>query len=323
MLQDHRNVLAIVLCLAALTPAHAQGPMFAPASSSPVKVGPGPGLIILADINHDGWPDLVIARGDQDSVDVFLDDGTGRFHRAPGSPFTADPRIAPLNKRSHGRNNTFATLLGDGKEGFSPGPLSRVGPEGSKDFRAFAFGDVDGDGRVAAVISSSGTGSSPGTEPGMVEVRLGDGTGAFPQPLAPIASVPPSPQFLALGDLSGDGRLDLAISHGGKILSVFLNDVKGAFPPAPGWPYTLAMPATGLVLVDVNGDGRNDICAATVNSVTVLLSLRGGFMPAPGSPFRAGPGSYYLAVGDINEDGKPDIAVSNFEGDTVTLLLGQ
>ena len=76
-------------------------------------------------------------------------------------------------------------------------------------------------------------------------------------------------------------------------------------------------------MADVDRDKRNDVVAATVDSVTVLLGGGNGFIPAPGSPFRAGPGAYNLAIGDVNGDGKLDIVASSFEGDAVTVLLGR
>jgi len=74
---------------------------------------------------------------------------------------------------------------------------------------------------------------------------------------------------------------------------------------------------------DVNADKRPDLVAATVDSVSVLVSEGGGFVPAAGSPYKAGPGSYHLAVGDINADGKPDIVAASFEGNSVTVLVGK
>jgi hypothetical protein len=81
--------------------------------------------------------------------------------------------------------------------------------------------------------------------------------------------------------------------------------------------------AFAVAVADVNRDKRNDIVAATVDSVTVLLGGGDGFIPAPGSPFRAGPGAYNLVIGDVNKDGKLDVLASSFEGDAVTALLGR
>jgi hypothetical protein len=127
---------------------------------------------------------------------------------------------------------------------------------------------------------------------------------------------------VTLGDINGDQRLDVVISHRGDQLSVFIN-AAGKFTHAPGTPYNLDAEAFEVFVADVNRDRRNDLVAATVDSVTALLGDGRGFAPAPGSPFRAGPGAYKLAVGDLNEDGKPDVVASSFEGKAVTVLLGR
>lgn len=95
------------------------------------------------------------------------------------------------------------------------------------------------------------------------------------------------------------------------------------FTPAPASPYNIGAEAFAVVVTDVNRDRRDDLVAATVNSVTVLLGDSREFVPAPGSPFRAGPGAYNVTVGDLNEDGNLDVAASSFEGNAVTVLLGR
>jgi hypothetical protein len=106
-------------------------------------------------------------------------------------------------------------------------------------------------------------------------------------------------------------------------LSVLLNEGPAGFAPAPGSPYPIGGEAFDVGLADTNGDRRLDIFAATVNSVSVLLSDGHSFRPAPGSPFRAGPGAYRLALADLNGDGALDIAASSFESDRIGLLFGR
>lgn len=290
----------------------------------------------LGDVNNDSILDLVVTSNDRDFVDIFLGNGTGGFTLAPGSPFIASVSVAPYNKRSlhlvdinedgnldivtvNGRRNTFSTLVGDGRGGFSPGPTATL--DSGQDLYSFAFGDVDGDGHVDVVAASSGTG--PGLGPGRMVTQRGDGRGTFRNASASPLSVPPGPHFVTLADLSGDQCLDVVISHGNNLLSILLNNGNGIFTPTAASPYNLRSQAFALIVVDLNRDKIPDVVAATVNSVTVLLGDNNGFVPAPGSPFRAGPGAYNLSVGDVNEDGKLDIAASSFDGNAVTVLLGR
>jgi hypothetical protein len=69
--------------------------------------GPSPRFIAIADVNHDHNPDLIVANAGSDKADdgtisVFLGDGRGAFHAAPGSPFPAghlpnDIAVADMN----------------------------------------------------------------------------------------------------------------------------------------------------------------------------------------------------------------------------------
>ena len=159
--------------------------------------------------------------------------------------------------------------------------------------------------------------------PGRVVILHGDGNGAFKNPVE--IPIPATPRYVTLGDVNGDQRLDIVLTHGGKEggnqLNVLLNQGDSKFAAAA--PYDLDVVAFGVVVADVNQDQRNDLIVATVDSVTVLLNGKSGFVPAPGSPFQAGPGAYHLALGDLNKDGKPDVAASSFEGKVVTVLLGR
>ena len=133
----------------------------------------------------------------------------------------------------------------------------------------------------------------------------------------------PGSHFVILADMNGDGRPDIVVSHGTRYVSVLLNKGGGTFAPAKGSPYDLGSEVYALAAADFNRDRHNDIIAATVNSVTVLLGDGARFVAGPGSPYRAGPGAYNVAVGDLNEDGMPDIVASSFGSNAVTVLLAQ
>jgi hypothetical protein len=93
---------------------------FAPAQLSPA-VGSGPSSISAADMNADGFLDLVVANGSSSSVTILLGDGTGGFHAVlPQGQFdfstgTAPGAVALLDFNQDGRldiatSNAFGTL---------------------------------------------------------------------------------------------------------------------------------------------------------------------------------------------------------------------
>jgi hypothetical protein len=304
---------------------------FAAAPGSPIKLPYSPGDVKVGDVNNDGMPDLGVTNSERDTVDIFLGDGSGKFTRAPGSPFvvsastefnTQTLQLLDINEdrnldiiATDNRRNSLATSLGNGRGGFAPG--SAVSFPANAGRYTFAFGDLDGDGHLDAVVTNSGDEFDSNSS--RVVVLRGDGKGNFKN--FSETSVLAGPRFVTLGDINGDQRPDLVFTHNNDRLSVLLNQRDGKFMPGPA--YDLAGYAFGVAVVDINGDKQNDLVVATMNSVTALLNGKSGFSPAPGSPFRAGPGAYFLAVGDVNRDGKPDVAASSFEGKTVTVLLGR
>jgi hypothetical protein len=302
----------------------------------------GGGAIALGDVNADSQLDLVVTSKDQqrEYVDVLAGDGRGRFSIGAGSRYTvADAfayykpalRLLDVNEDgrldivyANGRRNTIQLLVSDRRGGFTPAP--RVQLAGESDFYSFGLADVDSDGHLDVVSANS-----MGRNSDRVVVRKGNGTGTFAD-AAPVASTRPGARVATIGDLDGDRRLDIVLTHfENHRLSVLLNSAAGAFTDAPGSPFTLTHEAFGVVAADVNRDGKADLLVATVDStsapyngrVTVLLHQGGRFAPAPGAPYRAGPGAYNIALGDVNEDGLLDVAASSFESEAMTLLLGQ
>lgn len=318
---------------------------FVAAPGSPIAMKIQPGDIKLADLNGDKIPDLVVTHSERDCVDIFAGNGRGGFGLSPGSPLTvsADSEfysrsvtLIDLNEdgkldivTANHRRNILATLMGNGRGEFLPGPTTTIHLERER-FSFVAgdmFADLDGDKQLDLVIVSGEADFI--AKPGRVRVLRGDGKGAFKE--TPSTSLPilAAPRFVKLADVNSDQRLDIVTSHGNDEfsgtghLSVLLNGGNDKFTPALGSPYNLDAPPFALAVADVNQDHQNDLVAATVDSVTILLGGNDKFTPAPGSPFRAGPGSYHLTLGDINKDGKLDIAASSFEGKAVTVLLGR
>ena len=50
-----------------------------------IPVGKGPGAVVLADVNHDGKLDILVANVESETLSVLLGDGKGHFVAAPGT----------------------------------------------------------------------------------------------------------------------------------------------------------------------------------------------------------------------------------------------
>ncbi|BAC89392.1 FG-GAP-like repeat-containing protein [Gloeobacter violaceus] len=118
------------------------------------------------------------------------------------------------------------------------------------------------------------------------------------------------PTSVALGDIDGDGDLDIATASGDYAdpgnVSVLLNAGGGGF--APPRSFAVGDLPKSVALGDIDGDGDLDIATANreSNDVSVLLNTGGGSF-APAQAFAVGSRPYSVALGDLDGDGDLDI----------------
>jgi hypothetical protein len=134
-----------------------------------------------------------------------------------------------------------------------------------------------------------------------------------------LALAPGSPFVLggepyppALGDLDGDGRLDLvAPLVGAQKIAVMLGDGRGGFSHAPESPHAVALPRPYKVaLGDLDRDGTLDVIAPhdDTDEMSVLLGRGDGRLrDAAGSPLPIGRRIGQPAVIDADGDGALDV----------------
>ena len=142
----------------------------------------------------------------------------------------------------------------------------------------------------------------------------------------PIAS---STKAVAVGDLNGDGRSDVAVTTSNTglpnpddhKLHVYLQANDGSLQPAVKYP--LGNRPESVDIGDVNGDGRADVVVGNFNSssIGVLLQNSSGTL----DPMLVYPtsNSYVVKIGDFNGDGRMDIVGINWgsRGDGVDVYL--
>jgi len=172
---------------------------------------------------------------------------------------------------------------------------------------SIALGDLTGEGNLDIVTANYDLGNGAGT----VSVLLQDPTRPGQFLPATTYATGTHPNSVAIGDLNGDGKPDLAVADSDGI-SVLLQN-----PAAPGTflPRTVINvggSASSVAIADLNGDGKPDL--VVTNSVSTLVLLQdpttAGTFLAPTS-YSAGPGPVDAVVGDLDGDGRPDIAVAN------------
>ena len=215
---------------------------------------------------------------------------------------------------------------------------------------AVAIADVNGDGAPDMIVANACTGTTNGvdcaTNYGSVVVLLGNGDGTF-NPAVTYVSGGYSSLGVAVGDVNGDGKLDIVlinsyavingtVSDSESSVSVLLGNGDGTFKPSVS--YVSGPGGSKLVVIaDVNGDGKPDLVTASVygnsvcgeGGVNVLLGNGDGTFKPAVTCLSGGYYPYAIAVADLNDDGKPDVIVVNREEyetgggqGWVTVLLG-
>src|SRR5436190_9369741 len=184
-------------------------------SSAPdVDVDLSPNSIAIGDFNGDGRQDLAVASySTPGTVSIRLGDDLGGFIGStnvsvgslPASVATGDfngdgkQDFAAANYGS-GSATAVSIRLGDGMGGFSGTTEVSVG---SGPY-SVAVGDFNGDGKQDLAVANLNT------IPGVVSIRLEDGSGGFSGPTE--AHVGAARTSVAIGDFNGDGKQDLAVA---------------------------------------------------------------------------------------------------------------
>ncbi len=165
-----------------------------------------------------------------------------------------------------------------------------------------ATGDFNRDGRPDLVVSARNLGGVSG-----LAVALNLGNGTFGTPFPVDANI--QPYGLAVGDLNGDGNLDIAASNIiSRDMSVILGDGQGGFTT----PTNTDLSSSGSIRVaigDADGDGRPDIFTIDQNQVSILYSLGNGQfnLPQPVTSLSAPVTSAWFDLADFNSDGGLDV----------------
>src|SRR5258708_9227120 len=180
---------------------------------------------------------------------------------------------------------------------------------------SLALADFNGDGKLDVAVANS--------ESRNVTILLGDGKGG----LTPASGSPfpagDHPNDIAVGDVNGDGKLDLAFAnHDTHYVTVLLGDGRGGFAPAPKSPFTVnSRPHPhGIAFGDFNGDHNLDFVIDDWgnNRETVVFGDGKGTFAAPGFSFAVGQMPYQrVRAADVNKDGFADVVTTNFESGDV------
>jgi hypothetical protein len=292
-----------------------------------------PTSVTAADVNGDGKIDLVIAHSlIPGSVSVLLGNGDGTFQPAQsfysGGAGALSAAVGDINGDGKldlvvdnvddgqgGITSIVGVLVGNGDGTFQPVQTYSTGRfyGGGATSNTIALADLSHDGKLdilEIMYCVRALGCEAG---GFLGVLTGNGDGTF-QPVQLYNTGGLYPTSIAVGDVNGDGNLDVVAED-----YLLLGNGDGTFQPGR------AIGGGGMVaLADINRDGHLDVlngydctaesrngCAHFYQPLFSMLGNGDGTF-YDGDKFDSGGNSAnWLAVADVNGDGKPDLLVAN------------
>ncbi len=278
-----------------------------------------PSYLLVADVNGDGHPDLVLGDSESTELDILYGTGFGSFDATPialapqatgiaSADFNKDntPDIAVVNTPACAApcSGTVSVMLGTGHSYLGAAHSYAIGMHGA----GVVAGDVNGDGIADLVVTNNTAGDSYDTS-----VLLGNGDGTF-KPAKNYNLGALSGEAI-LYDVNGDHKLDLVMVPG-----VALGKGDGTFGAVIPYPdvTTGNGPAAHVAVGDFNHDGQPDVAvSAPVGPGKDQISILVGNGTGSFTTFSVADPNFFdppsigaIAAGDLNKDGYSDLVAT-------------
>jgi hypothetical protein len=309
----------------------------------------GVGAVLAADFNKDGLTDLAVLQNDG-TVNVLINSASGGLSAPIGylntganvdsisisQAFTVDlngdgyPDIV-----AYDQNNLQILSWLNGGDGSFTQPILTPLDQTQGSAAGIALGDVNGDGKVDVVAAYYNYLSSTTGTVGLQTFK-GNGDATFTSLPVQSYTIPyyaqlPGTNPIAIGDVTGDGRADIAffdIQPQGRFSSSFTvftvtGNGDGTFGLQISAPIisgnTTVRHTSGVQILDLNNDGKLDIVADANNTLYAALGQTGGTLAtAVASAFDSSDGTIFA---DMNGDGILDAITDG--SDALGVFLGK
>ncbi len=283
--------------------------------------------IVTGDFTGDHRTDIVAGTGL--ALRLFIQDSDGGFSNYVDQATPNSALICSADFNNDGRSDVAG--IGNSQEvdvftQTTNGTLEFAGQHhaaysGYNDLKA---GDVNGDGLSDIIVMNGQSFNMPEV------IVLAQTNGGF-APAANYDLIGNDRAYgISIGDLTGDGRNDVIVSHAGSPspypvkVSVFVQLTNGLLQLGPA--YDSSYNPDPVAVADFDLDGRVDVVAlhGDVSRAGVYFQTSSGaFEPEIffDIPFASLHPNHGLAVGDINGDKMTDIIIANYTEDAGLVLL--
>ena len=267
-------------------------------AETPIAAGTDPRTVVIANVDGDQWPDIIVGSGSGNSVMVLYGKTGGGFDVSASIPVNGP--VAFMAVEDFNNDGFLDIAAGSNVSGkitvllqqrtaprtFRPPTSFDVGVAPT----ALGAGYFNKDSWIDLAVTSGG-------RFGILDVFLNtvdnDQVSFSPAPQPTPAPVLLNPSALATADFDRDSNLDVVVANQENgVVTFFLGNGTGAMsgvvnacglPGAELTPCAAIGEPAAIVVADVDGDGRDDVITANQNpgSITALLSSRPAATPTP------------------------------------------
>jgi len=281
----------------------------------------GTNFVLVADLNRDGIPDLVLG---SNQVTIYLGKSDGTYTKLTTISVQQGPTSYPILIADFNGDgipdlavpmyglNEIAILKGKGDGTFAL-PIMASVPGFPVYITQTAVGDFDGDGVPdLAVIDSDSS---------VVDILLGNGDGTFTAGATPPITGIPS--HFAKGDFNGDGKTDLAVAQNDGTIAILLGNGDGTFAASGSVDSGIA--SSPIAIADFNKDGKLDIAVAagagaSESVITLMGNGDGTFKPPSAGSSLTSTNVTWIELADFDQDRAPDVVLADSNGNASVFL---
>jgi hypothetical protein len=287
---------------------------------------------VIADLNGDGKPEIMVACGGSDYLATYTNKSTVgnlSFYAkvtwpvpTSSAPFKVevadiDGDGLPDMAAANGNTNLVSVFRNTSSIGGAVSFAAHVDFATGNAPQGIAIGDLDGDGKPDLAVANNNDNtlsllrntSSPGTVSFGAQQVVNSGSGAYD---------------LVISDLDGDGKPDIAVDdESGGAVSVHKNiSTVGTIAVNPNVDYATGNVPFAITTADYDGDGMPDLATANNTDATIsILRNKGSNEPAIDSfSPTIGPAGTVVTITGVNLSGITGVSFGNTAATSFTLV---